>query len=141
MSSPANSVPSSKVWSIRFLLFIAGLGGLLFGIDVGIINGVLPYLQDTSPYLDAQKLSFVVAAVRLGSVISGLFAGLLADLIGRKSLMVFSGLLFVISIPMIAMSHGYWALVAGRILQGISGGLIGVVVPLYLAESLTLRRV
>jgi sugar porter (SP) family MFS transporter len=136
-SASGNSGESSKVWFIRFLLLIAGLGGLLFGIDVGIINGVLDYLKDTSPFLDAQKLSFVVAAVLLGSVISCLFAGLLADLIGRKRLMVLSGLLFVISIPMIAMSHDYWALMAGRILQGISGGLIGVVVPLYLAESLS----
>ena len=67
-ASAANAGNSTKVWFIRFLLFIAGLGGLLFGIDVGIINGVLPYLKDTSPYLDAQKLSFVVAAVLLGSV-------------------------------------------------------------------------
>jgi MFS family permease len=135
-SGGASSEPS-KVWAIRFLLFIAGLGGLLYGIDVGIIAGVLPYLKDTSPFLDAQKLSFIVAAVLLGSVISGLFAGMLADLMGRKNLMFLSGLLFVISIPMIAMSHGYSALVAGRLLQGISGGLIGVVVPLYLAESLS----
>ena len=26
----------------RFLLFVAGLGGLLYGIDVGIIAGALP---------------------------------------------------------------------------------------------------
>ena len=56
--------------SIRFLLFIAGLGGLLYGIDVGIIAGALPYLKDTSAVLDAQKLSFIVAAVLLGSVIA-----------------------------------------------------------------------
>ncbi len=37
----------SKVWSVRFLLFIAGLGGLLYGIDVGIIAGALPYLEAT----------------------------------------------------------------------------------------------
>jgi MFS family permease len=78
----------------------------------------------------------VVAAVLLGSVISTLFAGLLADWIGRKWLMFFSGLVFVISIPMIALSHGYGPLVLGRLLQGVSAGLIGVVVPLYLAECL-----
>jgi len=55
---------------------------------------------------------------------------------GRKPLMIVSGLLFVCSIPMIALSHGYEALVLGRLLQGISAGLIGVVVPLYLAECL-----
>src|SRR3984885_5223411 len=119
----------------RFLLIVAGLGGLLYGVDVGIIAGALPYLEATSG-LNAGQLSIVVAAVLLGSVISTLFAGLLADWMGRKSLMALSGVMFVISIPMIALSHGYGPLVFGRLLQGVSGGFIGVVVPLYLAECL-----
>jgi MFS family permease len=73
----------------------------------------------------------------LGSVISTLFAGVLADWLGRKILMALSGVLFVISIPIIALAHGYEPLVLGRLLQGISAGLIGVVVPLYLAECLS----
>ena len=115
---------------------MAGLGGLLYGVDVGIIAGALPYLEATSG-LNAGQLSIVVAAVLLGSVISTLFAGLLADWMGRKSLMALSGVMFVISIPMIALAHGYGPLVFGRLLQGVSAGLIGVVVPLYLAECLT----
>ena len=120
----------------RFLLLVAGLGGLLYGVDVGIIAGALPYLEATSG-LNAGQLSIVVAAVLLGSVISTLFAGTLADWMGRKILMALSGVLFVVSIPMIALSHGYQPLVLGRLLQGISAGLIGVVVPLYLAECLS----
>src|SRR6266849_7209334 len=119
----------------RFLLLVAGLGGLLYGVDVGIIAGALPYLEATSG-LNAGQLSTVVAAVLLGSVISTLFAGLLADWMGRKLLMTLSGVLFVVSIPVIALSHGYEPLILGRLLQGISAGLIGVVVPLYLAECL-----
>jgi MFS transporter, SP family, solute carrier family 2 (myo-inositol transporter), member 13 len=119
----------------RFLLLVAGLGGLLYGIDVGIIAGALPYLEATSG-LNAGQLSIVVAAVLLGSVISTLFAGALADWMGRKLLMTLSGVLFVISIPVIALAHGYEPLILGRLLQGISAGLIGVVVPLYLAECL-----
>jgi MFS transporter, SP family, solute carrier family 2 (myo-inositol transporter), member 13 len=119
----------------RFLLLVAGLGGLLYGVDVGIIAGALPYLESTSG-LNAGQLSIVVAAVLLGSVISTLFAGALADWMGRKPLMILSGVLFVCSIPIIALSHGYESLVLGRLLQGVSAGLIGVVVPLYLAECL-----
>jgi MFS family permease len=119
----------------RLLLLVAGLGGLLYGIDVGIIAGALPYLEATSG-LNAGQLSFVVAAVLLGSVVSTLFAGMLADWFGRKAMMIASGLLFVASIPIIAGSHGYVPLVLGRLLQGTSAGLIGVVVPLYLAECL-----
>jgi MFS family permease len=118
-----------------FLLLVAGLGGLLYGIDVGIIGGAYPYLEATSGLTPAQ-LSVIVAAVLLGSVFSTLFSGLLADWMGRRPLMVLSGLTFVLSIPVIALSHGYWPLFLGRLLQGMSGGLVGVVVPLYLAECL-----
>jgi MFS family permease len=115
---------------------VAGLGGLLYGVDVGIIGGALPYLEATSG-LNAGQLSIIVAAVLLGSVISTLFAGLLADWMGRRPLMILSGITFVVSIPMIALAHGYGPLFFGRLLQGVSGGLIGVVVPLYLAECLS----
>ena len=117
------------------LLCVAGLGGLLYGVDVGIIGGALPYLEATSG-LNAGQLSVIVAAVLLGSVISTIFAGLLADWIGRRAVMALSGLVFVVSIPLIALSQGYGPLFLGRLLQGVSGGFIGVVVPLYLAECL-----
>ena len=120
---------------MALLLTVSGLGGLLYGVDVGIIAGALPYLEATSG-LSANQLSVIVAAVLLGSVVSTLFAGLLADWMGRKKLMAASGALFVVSIPMIALAQGYGPLVFGRLLQGISAGLIGVVVPLYLAECL-----
>ena len=130
----ANS--SAKIRYSRFLLLVAGLGGLLYGIDVGIIAGAYPYLEATS-HLTAAQLSYIVAAVLLGTVFSTLFAGLLADWLGRKPLMILSGTTFVLSIPIIALSHGYGPLFFGRLLQGMSGGLIGVVVPLYLAECLS----
>ncbi|MCV2370425.1 sugar porter family MFS transporter [Roseateles oligotrophus] len=144
MNAPAIALPtvpaaSSRAWSMRFMLFIAGMGGLLYGIDIGIIAGALPYLESTASItwrLSAQQLGFIVAAVLLGSVLSSLFAGALADWIGRKKVMVLSGLLFTLSIPIIALADGYTPLLLGRLLQGISGGLIGVVVPLYLAECL-----
>src|SRR6185312_4467000 len=126
---------TSKAGYNRFLLLVAGLGGLLYGVDVGIISGALPYLEATSG-LNQGQLSFIVAAVLLGSVFSTAIAGILADWMGRKKMMALSGILFVISIPVIALAHGYAPLVLGRLLQGISAGLIGVVVPLYLAECL-----
>ena len=132
-------LPSSPEARTRYLLTIAGLGGLLYGIDLGIIAGALPYLEASAAQLwklSAQQLGFVVAAVLLGSVLSSLTAGALADAIGRKWLMFLSGLLFSASIPIIALADGYVPLLLGRLLQGVSGGLIGVVVPLYLAETL-----
>jgi MFS family permease len=131
MHSPENQT--------RYLLLVAGLGGLLYGIDVGIIAGALPYLEASAVQLwklSSQQLGFVVAAVLLGSVLSSLAAGALAEAWGRKKIMFISGLLFSLSIPVIALADGYVPLLLGRLLQGVSGGLIGVVVPLYLAESL-----
>src|SRR6185312_4872945 len=119
----------------RRLLWVAGLGGLLYGVDVGIIGSALPYLQATSG-LNADQLSMVVAAVLLGMTLSTLFAGWLADRIGRRALMIVAAVLFVLSIPIIALAHGYAPLVSGRLLEGISAGLVGVAIPLYLAETL-----
>ena len=129
-----NSSDTSKY--VRLLLFIAGLGGLLYGIDVGIIAGALPYLQATSA-LNPGQISFIVAAVLLGSVISTLFAGVLADFLGRKPMMILSGVMFVLSIPMIALSHGFQGRLSCKaVCSRISAGFIGVVIPLYLAECL-----
>jgi len=140
MSSFSESLPGYTDQTRRrynlILQVVAGLGGLLYGIDVGIIGGALPYLEATSK-LDPSQLSIIVAAVLLGSVFSTLFAGLLADWMGRKPLMILSGAAFILSIPVIALSHGYAPLFFGRLLQGMSGGLIGIVVPLYLAECLS----
>src|ERR1700689_5139084 len=113
----------------RLLLLVAGLGGLLYGIDVGIIGGALPYLEATSK-LTGSEPSIIVAAVLLGSVLSTLFAGTLAALLARTLLMILSGVTFVASIPVIALSQGYGPLFFGRLLQVVSGGLVAVVVPL-----------
>ncbi len=140
---PAPVSFASPLWQVRYLLFIAGMGGLLYGIDIGIIAGALPYLEATASaswHLSSQQLGFVVAAVLLGSVLSSLFAGTVADLIGRRGAMLLAGVLFTASIPVMALASGYWPLLLGRLLQGISGGLIGVVVPLYLAEVLSPER-
>jgi SP family myo-inositol transporter-like MFS transporter 13 len=119
----------------RVLLFVASLGGLLYGIDIGIIAAALLYLGKTIN-LSIGETSLIVAAVLGGGMISSPAAGLLADLFGRKKIMVVGGLLFVASIAFIVLSHGFVPLFLGRLLQGISGGFIAVVVPLYLAETL-----
>lgn len=117
------------------LLFTAGIGGLLYGIDLGIISPALPYLSLTID-LTEQELSFIVAAVLAGSAVSSVVAGALADWFGRKKMMIASALVFVLSVAIIFVSNSYLPLLFGRLLQGASGGFIAVVVPLYLAECL-----
>jgi len=119
----------------RYLLFIAGMGGLLYGIDIGIISAALLYLNKTIS-LTEQETSYIVAAVLGGSMGSSLIAGVLADQFGRKKMMIVAGLMFVASVGLIVISQGFIPLFTGRLLQGMSGGVIAVVVPLYLAECL-----
>jgi MFS family permease len=129
---------SSAVWYGRFLLFIAGMGGLLYGIDVGIIAAALLYLEKTIN-LTVGETSIIVAAVLGGSMFSSLVAGVLADWFGRKTMLVVSGLMFVASVGLIVISQAFLPLFLGRLLQGASGGVIAVVVPLYLAECLSAK--
>ena len=129
-------VVSSPARYGRFLIFIAGLGGLLYGIDVGIIAAALLYLGKTVN-LSVAQTSVIVAAVLGGSMVSSLVAGVLADWFGRKKMMIVSALLFIASVGLIVISQGFVPLLLGRLLQGVSGGVIAVVVPLYLAECLS----
>ena len=126
---------STTAFYTYLLLSVAGLGGLLYGIDVGIISGALLYLEKTVD-LTVSQTSILVAAVLGGSTLSSLIAGFMADWFGRKKMIIVSGVLFVLSIVLIVLSQGFLSLLFGRILQGLSGGIIGVVIPLHLAESL-----
>jgi MFS transporter, SP family, solute carrier family 2 (myo-inositol transporter), member 13 len=117
----------------RFLIVIAGFGGLLYGIDIGVIAAALLYLSKTVSLTLAQS-SIIVAAVLGGSMVSSLIAGLLADWLGRRRIMIVSGIMFVASVGLIVLSQSFAVLLVGRLLQGMSGGVIAVVIPLYLAE-------
>ena len=119
----------------RFLIVIAGFGGLLYGIDIGVIAAALLYLSKTVSLTLAQT-SIIVAAVLGGSMVSSLIAGLLADWLGRRRIMIVSGIMFVASVGLIVLSQSFAVLLVGRLLQGMSGGVIAVVIPLYLAECL-----
>lgn len=135
MSTPSTPDASALRRYTMLLLAISGMGGLLYGIDIGIISPALPYLEKTIS-LTEQQLSFIVAAVLAGSAISSVVAGALADFIGRKKMMIISALMFVLSVGIIYASSSFVPLLLGRLLQGASGGFIAVVVPLYLAECL-----
>ncbi len=131
-----SQVPVSRTgFYARYLIAIAGLGGLLYGIDVGIIAAALLYLNKTIN-LSVQQTSLIVAAVLGGSMLASPVTGFLADWAGRKRIMLAGGFLFVASVGIIVLSQSFASLFLGRLLQGLSGGVIAVAVPLFLAESL-----
>ena len=62
----------------KFLLIMAGLGGLLYGVDVGVIAAALPYIERTSTFTQ-DEIGWIVGMALWGSLPSSLVAGLLAE--------------------------------------------------------------
>jgi MFS family permease len=117
------------------LLGMSALGGALYGYDLGIIGAALLYL-DASIRLSDQQTALIVAAVLAGGTLSSVVAGVSADLLGRRTVAVIAALLFLVSVVLICLADGFLPLISGRLLQGLSAGMIAVVIPLYLAECL-----
>ena len=115
---------------------MAGLGGLLYGIDFGTIAAAMPYIKALGMFSDAQ-VSWIVGAVLFGGILATLTAGFLCDRCGRKRMIVASAAMFLIAIPVVCLSGGaLWTMMTGRILQGMSAGYMAVVMPMYLTEIL-----
>ena len=115
---------------------MAGLGGLLYGIDFGTIAAAMPYIKSLGIYSDAQ-VSWIVGAVMFGGILSSLTAGVLCDKLGRKTMIIAAAAMFLAAIPIVCFSGGsLWTMMAGRILQGMSAGYMAVVMPMYLTETL-----
>ena len=122
--------------NIRLMLTVAGLGGMLYGIDFGVIAAAEPYMKAMGIYSDS-KISHIVGAVLLGGLVSSITSGWLCDFFGRKKTIVLSSAMFIAAIPVVSLSLGcYPALFAGRVLQGMSAGYMAVAMPMYLAEVL-----
>lgn len=121
--------------SVAFLLAMAGCGGMLFDFGGTIINPAIPYLESLKAYTTAE-LSHLTSAVVMSAAFAGLAAGWLAERLGRKPVMLIAAALAALACLPICLLDGYRWFYLGRVLQGVAAGLIGVVVPMYLAESL-----
>ena len=115
---------------------MAGLGGLLYGIDFGTIAAAMPYMRELRLFPDAE-LSWVVGAVLFGGIVSSLSAGMLCERFGRRRMITAAAALFLVAIPVVCLSGGsLGAMIGGRVLQGMSAGYMSVVMPMYLTEVL-----
>ena len=122
--------------STWFLLAIGGLGGLLYGIDFGVIAAAMPYLKTMGVFTDSQ-VSLIVGAVMLGGLVASLTAGQLAEWFGRRRMICAAAALFLLAVPIVCLSTRFFALMyVGRALQGMSAGIMSVVMPMYLTETL-----
>ena len=127
-----------------YLLVIAGCGGLLFDFGGSIINPALPYIgpvtKETPGSLalfTKEQLSHLTSAVVLCAAFASLGAGWLAEKLGRKCVMLVSAAVAALAcLPICLVEGNYGMFFLGRAMQGVAAGLIGVVVPMYLAECL-----
>lgn len=114
-------------------IFIAALGGVLYGYDLGIIAGALGAMKSELA-LTSSQMSMIVAAVLGGGSIATLIGGPLSDAVGRKPTILTSGVIFVIGVIVTALAASYAGVFGGRLIQGIGVGLVTIVIPLYLVE-------
>ena len=117
-----------------FMVLFAGLGGMLYGYDIGVISGALIFIEKVMPLSDAE-LSSIVAAVLGGGAIATLITGYLADKFGRRLMITIASAIFMLGVVMLLFSYDYTYLLASRLIQGVGVGIITIIIPLYLAES------
>ena len=121
---------------MRRILTFGGLGGLICGIDFGIIAVAVPYIRALGLYSDAQ-VGWIVGGVLFGGILASACGGLLCDRLGRRAVIRLATGCFLSSIPVICLSGVSFPLImGGRILQGLSCGFLQVAMPMYLAETL-----
>lgn len=119
---------------VFFIFSFAAIGGLLYGYDIGVISGALLFI-DKDIALTSGQTSLIVSAVLGGGAIATLISGPLADWLGRKTMIFISSIILLIGTIFLAGAFSFATLLTGRLIQGISVGIITIVVPLYLTET------
>lgn len=112
---------------------IAGLGGLLFGYDTGVIAGALLFIK-TDFGLGSFAQGLVVAAVPIGAVGGAAIAGPAADTYGRRLMILVAAAVFILGALASAAAPGVEVLVIARIVIGVAIGLASAAAPVYISE-------
>ncbi len=122
--------------NFRYLLTISivtALGGLLFGYDISVISGTIPFIRD---YFTLNKTmeGWMVSSALLGCIAGAMFAGELGDRFGRKKILFLTSILFAITAIGTALAHSIPSFVIYRIIGGVGVGGASVLAPVYIAE-------
>jgi sugar porter (SP) family MFS transporter len=123
---------------VGVLVCIASLGGLLFGYETGLSAAVLQAAK--FPWSGDDQMLLTTATL-LSALIGALFAGRVADLVGRRDVIMTTTALFTMGSFLSAIAPSVLVLVGGRIITGLAVGAISLAAPLYIAEiAPTARR-
>src|ERR1700751_506044 len=111
----------------------AGLGGLLFGYDTGVISGAELFFKNDFT-LSTFELEVIVSGVLAGAAVGALGGGRMADLFGRRKLLITTAIIFAAGAILCAVAQSPTMLVVGRIIVGLGIGLSSSTVPVYISE-------
>jgi len=111
---------------------VVSLGGFLFGFDASVISGVIGFIVPEFGLNDWQ-LGLVVGAPTLGGIIASFGGALLADVIGRRRVLLILALLYTVSALASAFAPSFHVLVFARFIGGLAFASLGVA-PMYIGE-------
>jgi MFS transporter, SP family, galactose:H+ symporter len=112
---------------------IAGLGGILYGFDMGIIAAALIFVRETFS-LSTRMEEWVVSSVLIGAMTGALIGGSAADRLGRRSTLLWGGALFIVGSFAAFASPNALTLIAARAILGLAIGFTSVTAPVYVSE-------
>ena len=112
---------------------VTALGGLLFGYDISVISGTIPFIQDFFQ-IDETMKGWMVNSTLIGYIIKTSFAGRLSDWFGRKKVLFVTSILFAISAIGSGIANTIPVFVFYRIAGGLAVGGASVLAPVYIAE-------
>lgn len=126
----------SQQENLLFIIIIstvATIGGFLFGFDSGVINGTVDGLTMA---FESESIGqgFNVASMLLGCAAGAFAAGTLADMLGRKGLLIIASLFFIISAWGSGIAESSAEFIFYRILGGLAVGAASVMAPAYISE-------
>ena len=118
---------------IAAIVAVATIGGFMFGYDSGVINGTQKGLESA---FDLGKLGIGinVGAILIGSSIGAFGAGRMADIIGRRGVMMLSAILFLVSALLAGAADSSAIFIVARIIGGLGVGAASVISPVYISE-------
>lgn len=123
-------VRRSFIWKVSF---IAGLGGILYGFDMGVIAAALIFVRES--FSLSTRMEEVVVSIVLVGAMSGAFAGgAIADRIGRRSTLLWGGAIFLAGSLLAFASPNAITLIVARALLGVAIGFTSVTAPVYVSE-------
>lgn len=89
---------------------------------------------DLSRPLTTLDKSLITSCTSLFALVASPPAGILADKVGRKRLIVIADVLFVVGAIWQAVATSVWGMIGGRSIVGLAIGATSLVVPLYISE-------